>query len=443
MPKTTQRTLVIVWLGWFLVLYGFQWLVTSRLGLMRPDLAVPWSRTETMATSNRGKIYLLEPFMNRQVAWDSEYYVGIAVGGYDDPEAGAISSTASGEPVIKNYSFFPFYPYVMTVVRQPLTWLGMGPIAAAVAAGVIVTLLGTLAGIFALWHLTRDLFEEDSAGRAAFYMLIFPTAFFFAMVYTEGLFIGLAFWSLLLSKRRQWLWASLLAMLATWTRAHGAALALPLLWAWVTAFDKADTPAALTAENTKSAEGRGESAAPSVVNSAKVAWHQALPAAVKNGKWWAQGLLALLPLGAYLSWRLSPLGQGWAELQPFYFARGFLSIQRTLSDVRNVYEYAQTTSQAAVYFSIEAAAVALALVASVWLLRRDRPLALFGLAVVLLSVLSGSVQSMARYVLISPPLYIFLAHLGRNKAFDRIWTLASVLLLGMSAMLFAFDMWVG
>jgi hypothetical protein len=50
---------------------------------------------------------------------------------------------------------------------------------------------------------------------------------------------------------------------------------------------------------------------------------------------------------------------------------------------------------------------------------------------------------MARYVLISPPLYIFLAYLGRNKAFDRIWTLASVLLLGMSAMLFAFDMWVG
>ena len=408
MPKTTQRTLVVVWLGWFLVLYGFQWLVTARLGLIRPDLAVSWSRTETMATSNRGKIYLLDPFMNRQVAWDSEYYVGIAVGGYDDPEAGAVSSTASGEPVIKNYSFFPFYPYVMKVVRQPLTWLGMEPIAAAVAAGLIVTLLGTLAGIFALWYLTRDLFEEDNAGRAVFYMLIFPTAFFFAMVYTEGLFVGLAFWSLLLSKRRQWLWASLLAILATWTRAVGAALALPLLWAWATVFDKADTAAA-----------------------------------VKNGKWWAQGLLALLPLGAYLSWRLSPLGQGWAELQPFYFARGFLSIERTLSDIRNVYAYAQTTSQAAVYFTIEAAAVVLALVASVWLLRHDRPLALFGLAVILLSVLSGSMQSMARYVLISPPLYIFLAYLGRDKAFDRIWTLASVLLLGMSAMLFAFDMWVG
>jgi hypothetical protein len=114
-----------------------------------------------------------------------------------------------------------------------------------------------------------------------------------------------------------------------------------------------------------------------------------------------------------------------------------------MGDLRNVYEYAQTTSQAAVYFSIEAAAVVLALAASIWLLQRDRPVALFGLAVVLLSVLSGSVQSMARYVLISPPLYIFLAYLGRNKAFDRIWTLASVLLLGMSAMLFAFDMWVG
>jgi hypothetical protein len=86
MTNTTLRTLILIWLGWFLVLYGFQSLVGSRLGLLRPDHAVPGSSAETAATSNRGKIYLLEPFMNKQVAWDSEYYLGIAVGGYDDPQ---------------------------------------------------------------------------------------------------------------------------------------------------------------------------------------------------------------------------------------------------------------------------------------------------------------------------------------------------------------------
>jgi hypothetical protein len=407
-PKTTLRTLILIWLGWFIVLYGFQWLVTARLGILRPDFAVPWSSTETTALSNRGKIYLLDPFMNRQVAWDSEYYVGIAVGGYDDPRAGTVVNPATGQRVIKNYSFFPLYPAIMAVVARPLMWLGMQAIAAAVAAGLAVALLGTLAGMVALWLLTRDLLGEASADRAAFYMLIFPTAFFFAMVYTEGLFIGLAFWSILFSKRRQWLWASLLALLATWTRAHGVALIIPLLWSWATAIPRTE-----------------------------------MSIAARNWRWLLPGAPALLPLGGYLVWRNSSLGQGWAELQPFYFGRGFLSLQRTLDDLRYVYDYAQSNSQAAVYFSLEAAAVLLALAASLWLLRRDPPLALFGLAVVLLSVLSGSMQSMARYVLIAPPLYIFPAHLGRHPLFDRLWVVASVLLLGMSAMLFAFDMWVG
>jgi hypothetical protein len=50
---------------------------------------------------------------------------------------------------------------------------------------------------------------------------------------------------------------------------------------------------------------------------------------------------------------------------------------------------------------------------------------------------------MARYMLITPALYIFLAYLGKNKAFDRAWTIFSILLLGMEASLFAADMWVG
>ncbi|MCL4871290.1 MAG: hypothetical protein KJ063_20200 [Anaerolineae bacterium] len=405
MINKTTRSLIGIWLGWFIILYGFQWVVTARLGVLRPDLAVSWSRTETAANSNRGKIYLLEPFMNRQVAWDSEYYVGIAVGGYDDPAGGKVSSTASGEPINKNYSFFPLYPWVMKGISPLLALFGLNPIAAATAAGIVVTLLGTLAGMVALYHLTQDLFDGETGYRAVVYMLIFPTAFFFAMVYTEGLFVGLAFWSLLLSKRKQWVWASLLGLLAALTRAHGAALLLPLLYYWV--------------------QRREENAA------------------AQNWRWWVQGAAAFLPLVGYALWRISPLGQGWAELQPFYFGRGFLSLGRTLGDMRNVYEYAQSNSQAAVYFSLEAAAILLALVASFWLLRRDFPVAIFGLTVILLSLFSGSAQSMARYMLISPPLYIFLAHLGRHKVFDRTWSLASILLLGMLAMLFAFDMWVG
>ena len=408
--KAQYRTLALMWLGWFLVIYAFQSLVSMRLDIQRPDYAVPWTPSETGRFSNKGKIYLLEPFLNKQVAWDSEYYVGIAVGGYDDPEAGWVKNPNNGLDIAKNYSFFPLYPYVMRGVMLPLSLLGMNPIATAALAGVIVALLGTLAGMIALWELTRELFDEEAAFRAAFYMLIFPSAFFFAQVYTEGLFIGLAFWTLLFSYRGQWWWAALTAVLAAWTRAHGAILALPLLVAWIRSIDRS----------------------------------QPIRAQVSNWKFAAQGVCALLPLGAYLIWRNSSLGQGWAELQSFYFGRGLLSWQASIDSWRfALVEYAPTTTQAAVFFGIEVAACLLALAASIWLIRRAPEVALFSLAAVLFSVFSGSAQSMARYMLIVPAMYMLLAHLGRSKFFDRAWTIASVLLLGMSVMLYSFDMWVG
>ena len=404
-----KRYLILLWLAWFVLIYGFQWVATTRTELQRPDRSVFWSAGETTFASNSDKIYLNEPFMNRQVAWDSEYYLGIAVGGYDDPEAGRVQNPATGQMVIKNYSFFPFYPYIMRALVLPLNLFGLSPIGTATLAGLIVTLLGTLAGMFALWDLTLHLFDEETAQRAIFYMLIFPSAFFFAQIYTEGLFVGLAFSSLALTKRKQWALASLLGMLAAVTRAHGAALCLPLIFAW----------------------------------SMNIDWKSDIRPQV-NWKWLLQGLFALLPFAAYFIWRISPLGEGWAELQSFYFGRGLMSIQSSVASWYNAFAYARATGQEAlIYFSIEVLTTITALLGSIWLIRRDPIVSLFSLAVVLLSIFSGSAQSMARYMLIAPAMFIMLGHLGKNKVFDKAWTLASILLMGMSVLLFSFDLWVG
>jgi hypothetical protein len=408
--RKTLRTLILIWVAWFAVLFAFQWLVTTRLSVNRPDHAVSWSAAETLPSSNAGKIYLLEPFLNRQVAWDSEYYVGIAVAGYDDPAAGVVTNPATNLPVIKNYSFFPLYPVLMKAVMLPLGALGMNAIATASLAGVIVSLLGTLAGMIALWELTRHHFDEESAFRSILFLLIFPTGFFLAQVYTEGLFVGLAFWCLVFLKRKHWLWASLLAFFAAWTRAHGAALVVPLAFAWIQGFDRSKNVVRQ-------------------IDLSKI----------------LQGLAVLLPLFAYLAWRTSLLGSGWAELQEFYFGRGLLSVEQSLSSWAQVFFYSryQSEGEGLIYFGIEVVTVVLAAIAGFWLLRRDPQVALFSLAIVGLSVLSGSAQSMARYMLVAPANYLFLAYLGRNWAFDRAWTLASLLIMGMSVMLFSFDMWVG
>ncbi|HEY4722926.1 MAG TPA: mannosyltransferase family protein, partial [Anaerolineae bacterium] len=231
LKKSSVRTIVLIWIAWAAILFLFQAIVPMRLGLRRPDLVLDWTPSETGAHSQDDKPYLIDPFLNEHVAWDSEYYLSIAVGGYDDPIMRRIPIPGS-EPVSQNYAFFPLYSHVMQVVMIPLGILGLNPIATATLAGLIVGLIGTLFGMIGLYDLAREELGEDGAIRAAFYLLIFPTGFFLAQVYTEGLFIGLAFCSLALMRHHRLFWAALLAALAVWTRAVGVALLIPLALAW-------------------------------------------------------------------------------------------------------------------------------------------------------------------------------------------------------------------
>jgi hypothetical protein len=50
---------------------------------------------------------------------------------------------------------------------------------------------------------------------------------------------------------------------------------------------------------------------------------------------------------------------------------------------------------------------------------------------------------MHRYILGAPAVFVALAQWGRHPAFDRGWTIFSVLLMGMLATLFTFNLWTG
>jgi hypothetical protein len=49
---------------------------------------------------------------------------------------------------------------------------------------------------------------------------------------------------------------------------------------------------------------------------------------------------------------------------------------------------------------------------------------------------------MHRYILGAPAVFVMLAQWGRNPVFDKVWTIVSLLLMGLLASLFAFNMWV-
>ena len=430
MTKST-RIIVLVWLAWAMIVIAFQELASARLAPKFPDRALDWTKRFTRKGYQKGHVYLLEPFMNDQVAWDSEYYLSIAIGGYDDPRSPhltpqgtvitspqGIQSTenSSGASISSNYAFFPFYPLIIRILAYPLRLFGLNPIATATLAGVLISALGTLFGMLALFDLTRDSLGEDGALRAVFYLIVFPTGFFLIQVYTEGLFVGLAFGSLAMLKRQHWLPAALLAVAATITRAVGIALVIPMLITWVRAGEWTDLD---------------------------LKWRQIYHEGVAFYLL-ARGLLICSPVITFMIWRFSYLGLNFRYIEDKIYGRGVLQFGNAFYLWAEAFRtmLAGTNPQHTAYYLTEFLGFVIGVIACILTIKTHPEIGWFSFAVLLISWGSGPAQGMHRYILGAPAVFITLARWGNNPVFDRAWTTLSILLMGLLAMLFAFNMWV-
>jgi hypothetical protein len=144
---------------------------------------------------------------------DGTYYLGIAKYGYFDLPA----STPTGEKVSSSIGFFPLLPGLIRAFDTVLPGDGL------VAATVVCTLAGWAACV-AVTLLARDIYDDRTARRAAALIACFPGAFIFSFLYTEGLLIAGAAASLLLLRRKLWLWAGLAGAVATLARPSGMAI---------------------------------------------------------------------------------------------------------------------------------------------------------------------------------------------------------------------------
>jgi hypothetical protein len=459
MKKIVFRNIVLIWLAWALIVIGFQALATTRFQMQWPDRAQEWTAVDTMPqTYQVGHVYLLEPFMNNQVSWDSEYYLGIAVGGYDDPKIPHLQSFGSvtfdyhnllanniysGENTSLAYAFFPFYPWLIWLFHWPLLVFGLNPIATASLAGVIVSALGALCAMLAIYDLTKDSLGEDGAMRAAFYLLIFPTGFFLVQVYTEGLFVGLAFGCLAVLRRGKWLPAALLGSAATLTRAIGAALIIPMAITWFRTGDWLDIDlewrqiyywwqeswrALFTAVRkiVRSIFG--------IHNPDDPDWavlRKKLIVVVSFGKM----LLAFAPLIVFVIWKFSNLGLSFDIVESRYFGRGFLDFGGAFYNWATAFQsmFAGIPERTA-YFLTEFFGLAIGTVTCIACMKHYPEIAWFSLAVLIVSWGSGPTQSNIRYILAAPAVFVMLAKWGKNPVFDRVWTIASILLMGLLAM---------
>lgn len=123
--------------------------------------------------------------------------------------------------------YFPLYPLT---VRLVATFIGPHWVAAALIASNLSALLAFL-GVAYLAAQLAPAGQEAQVARVAMMLLAtYPLAYFLTVPYSDGMFAGLAAFTLFFALRRRWGWAAACAFLAALTRPIGPALIIPLAW---------------------------------------------------------------------------------------------------------------------------------------------------------------------------------------------------------------------
>ncbi len=154
--------------------------------------------------------------------WDAPHYLDLAVFGYRAYDPGNLPMFSKLGDLDLFIVFYPLFPWLVGAVNAVLG----DPIWSA----FVVTSLASFAVAPLLYRLVRHDEEPGVAMRAAIFALIFPTAYFLHLPYTEALFLALVLGSFLAARTDRWWLAGALGGLAALTRVNGLVL-IPALGA--------------------------------------------------------------------------------------------------------------------------------------------------------------------------------------------------------------------
>lgn len=177
------------------------------------------------------------PFWDRFARHDSGWYYGIASAGYSFVEGGR-----------SNLAFFPLYPALMGAGGR----LAGGEQQHFYLAGIAISWISFIVTMPLLYRLARLDMPRDAAIRATTFAAVFPSAYFFGVVYSESLFFMTLVGAVLALRTRHWALAAIAGAAMTATRVNGLMFVPALAWiAWQsvrpTARDRAWASAAVTA----------------------------------------------------------------------------------------------------------------------------------------------------------------------------------------------------
>ncbi len=153
------------------------------------------------------------PLLNPWAQHDAGAYIDIAKNGYNSE-----FNEGTG-----NYSWYPLYPLLIRL----FSFMGYD-----VAAFLIANVASFLA-IAVLYAFVKEKLKERAAYRSVFYLMLFPTAYFFTAMYTESLFLLLSLLCFWYARDGSYWKSGAFGFLAALTRAQGAILFLPVLYMYL------------------------------------------------------------------------------------------------------------------------------------------------------------------------------------------------------------------
>lgn len=177
-----------LFVGWIIVLLFLTYLGLSQIPSHGKSRALEFADSQT-------------DYWIKWANWDGGHFRGIAEHGY----------LHSFQVV-----FFPFYPMLI----KSLTVTGIQ----SLWGGLLISYVATLTSLFFLYKLVIEDFDKETAKKAVFLLLAFPTSFYLAAVYSESLFLALSLSAIYFARKQDWALASLFAGLSAVTRLAGVGI---------------------------------------------------------------------------------------------------------------------------------------------------------------------------------------------------------------------------
>ena len=157
--------------------------------------------------------------------WDAPHYLDLAIWGYMAVDPGVSPTYGQTGDMDLMIVFYPLLPAAIAAVRLAVPDL---------VAPILVSTVALAAAVLLLYRVVATELGAVVARRAVIFLLIFPTAYFLHIGYTESLFLALVCGSFLAARSRHWGSAGAAGALAALTRVNGLVLIPSLVAdAWI------------------------------------------------------------------------------------------------------------------------------------------------------------------------------------------------------------------